>query len=560
MTTFSKTESARQAVTLTVRRGGAILLAGLAAAVVFISCDDMLPDDAAMLGAEAADEVVFSAGGPAFSTAVSTKASVVSSLPSFHVACTRGVGSETSVWENTVFVSDGAPVPTYRGGRFWPVNDPGYHFFASNAPLSFGADGTAATVDGSTDVVCAYLPEPAYKMKNSLSFEHIFARVGQVTVTADDSYDISDVSVTIVPKTSGTYNLRTGAGKKDGTGWSETVASAGPSTIASAESIARGGSSVSMNDIYLIPGTYELTATWTAKRGEYVETFTGKTARVSLVAGEVNKLTTTLSGHAAELEFGVEITPWGKEMTDVDFPLVYDPSKGHSYIDLGLRKTVDGTVYKVLFADVNVGAFAPEDQGDYYAFGETTKSSGTRSSKDYNWENCPFHTGSDSNTGWSKYIPSGKESYSVSGTTDNKLVLDKCDDAASTSWGGAWRTPSPEEFCMLLNGDGTDLTQDKLSVVSYHWVDNYNGSGVNGLLVQGTGLFSSSSVFLPACGYCEGRRVTAMDSGEYWTREILSHSPEFAASFGFINGSQITDFGSRRFEGRQIRPVLVLPD
>ena len=173
-------------------------------------------------GAVFTDEVVFSAGGPAMSAEVSTKATAVTSLDSFYAGCTTGsAGSEVSVWNSSTFTGSGSPM-VYKGDKWWPTSDPSYHFYASNAPLSFAAGGTTVAASNATDVICAYMPVPTYKVRNTLSFEHVFARLGQVTVSAPASFAISNVSIKITPKVSGTYNLRTGAGQTDGTGWSAT--------------------------------------------------------------------------------------------------------------------------------------------------------------------------------------------------------------------------------------------------------------------------------------------------------------------------------------------------
>ena len=269
--------------------------------------------------AEPTDEVVFSAGGPAMNSAVSTKATVVDALPSFYAGCTTGAaGSEVSVWNSTTFTGSGSPM-VYKGDKWWPITDPSYHFYASNAALTFAAGGTTVAASNATDVVCAYLPEPTYKVRNVLSFEHIFARLGQVTVSASASYAISNVSISITPKVSGTYNIRTGAGKTDGAGWSGTVNGSAAVIAARAAELARSGNFSQANDIYLVPGTYTISATWTATAPGYSETFSNKTQEISITAGKVNKITTTLGGRGTEIEFGVEIAAWDETTQDVDF-------------------------------------------------------------------------------------------------------------------------------------------------------------------------------------------------------------------------------------------------
>ena len=63
-----------------------------------------------------------------------------------------------------------------------------------------------------------------------------------------------------------------------------------------------------------------------------------------------------------------------------------------------------------------------------------------------NLSNCPYHTGSSTSSGWTKY--NNKSSY---GTVDNKTVLEAMDDAASVALGGKWRIPTYEGWEELSN-------------------------------------------------------------------------------------------------------------
>lgn len=154
---------------------------------------------------------------------VATKATEVtgSTLNSggFNVSATTGsAGSESSAWNNVAFSKVGDYFVGTGSGKWWPTSDPGYHFYASNTDLTFAAGGTTVAAINEADVVCAYLASPTYNSTNTLTFEHIFARITDVTLTAVEGYTITGVSVYVTPKTGGTYNLRTGAGRSDGTG------------------------------------------------------------------------------------------------------------------------------------------------------------------------------------------------------------------------------------------------------------------------------------------------------------------------------------------------------
>ena len=126
---------------------------------------------------------------------------------------------------------------------------------------------------------------------------------------------------------------------------------------------------------------------------------------------------------------------------------------GHKFVDLGLPSGL-------LWAETNVGAFAPYADGDYYAWGETeTKSS-------YSWDT--YKWGSST----TKY-----------NSSDGKTTLEASDDVATVKWGKECRMPSPAEFQELYNK------------CDWTWKSSYNGA--SGYLVTGP---SGQTIFLPASG------------------------------------------------------------
>ena len=154
----------------------------------------------------------------------------------------------------------------------------------------------AATTEN--DVLCAYNETPTWKQTNQLTFEHIFARLGLCTITAPAGYTGSNLSVTVKPKVSGNYNLRTGA-------WSGTVNASGDVTITTSFD---GGGSV--NDIYLVPGRYTIKASYTLSKGTYSQDFS-RSASVEVQPGKINLITATLpEGEATDLLFSVTVSPW----------------------------------------------------------------------------------------------------------------------------------------------------------------------------------------------------------------------------------------------------------
>lgn len=292
----------------------------LSALVGLMACNQNGLDPTA---AQQDGKIRFMAGGPALTANVSTKAApsvntgTEVEAAGFAVNCvTVDEGDDVDVWNNAHFVYESTPAK-YEADKWWPNADAEYKFYAvfpHTYTMTFAAGGPTISVtdansdnDADADILCAFMSAPTYKSANTMSFEHIFARLSTVTVSMVSPYTISNMSIMITPKIGGTYNLKTGAGQTDGTGWSSPVS--GVATNIATEAFSEG-TSVTNNNIYLVPGTYTLTATWTATKDNYTQTFTGKTVDVSLVAGKTNNITASLTGDGTEIQFNVSVTAW----------------------------------------------------------------------------------------------------------------------------------------------------------------------------------------------------------------------------------------------------------
>lgn len=275
-------------------------LVGIAAILAATGCEKSTPPRHADDG-----EIVFAAQGLNFN--VQTKVTPVTELATFNVLASTGTvgASETQAWAPVAVTKDGTD---YLTGKYWPLTDQSYHFYASNASLTFGATGSTVTADGSTDIVVAYLPTPSFKEKNTLTFNHIYARVGNLTLNTQSGYTLSGVSATLKDGVSGgTYNIFSGNGQTDWTGWSALGAASDRALGAFSSSTT---APVSTNDLWLVPGDYTISVTYTLNKGDYSEQFT-KTGTVSLVAGKTNTITATaVGGSASEIKFGVSVTAW----------------------------------------------------------------------------------------------------------------------------------------------------------------------------------------------------------------------------------------------------------
>ena len=185
------------------------------------------------------------------------------------------------------------------------------------------------------------------------------------------------------------------------------------------------------------------------------------------------------------------------------------------YVDLGLPS---GTKW----ATFNVGATKPEEDGDYFAWGETEPKS------NYSWSTYKWCNGS--NTTLTKY-----NTKSYYGTVDNKTVLDPEDDAAHMNWGGSWRMPTDEEWTELR------------TKCTWTWTTE---NGVKGSKLTGP---NGKSIFLPAAGSWDVTYLyRAGSSGYYWSSSLTTAD---CAWHFFFNSDLVIRTAPSRHYGFSVRPV-----
>ena len=205
-------------------------------------------------------------------------------------------------------------------------------------------------------------------------------------------------------------------------------------------------------------------------------------------------------------------------------------------VDLGLPSGLK-------WASFNVGASAPEEYGDYFAWGDPEPYYTDGHSQDnpcsnwkanktgYNWASYKWCSGSYNTE--TKYCTD-----SDYGSVDNKTVLDPEDDAANVSWGGSWRMPTEDEFNELL-----------INCTSAWTTKN----GINGRLF--TSNINGNSIFLPAPGSRGYTDLSSLGSrGYYWTSSLNADDPKNARGVYFYSGYFFW-FSGDRIGGRSIRPV-----
>ena len=167
-------------------------------------------------------------------------------------------------------------------------------------------------------------------------------------------------------------------------------------------------------------------------------------------------------------------------------------------VDLGLS---------VKWAPYNVGATAPEEPGDYFAWGETD------TKDDYSNENCTTY---------------GKEVSDFSGNAEY--------DVATNKWGEEWRMPTKAEFEELIYDCKWEWTKQGEA-------EGYKVTGKNG-----------NSIFLPALGRKKEFEVENHEVGNYWTSTPYEDELTTACNCQFMKGIYRIFYTSRA-DGRFVRPV-----
>lgn len=184
------------------------------------------------------------------------------------------------------------------------------------------------------------------------------------------------------------------------------------------------------------------------------------------------------------------------------------PDNNHPHmIDLGLPS---GT----LWACCNVGASAPEEYGDYFAWGET------KTKVNYNWDTYSYGTSSDN----VDYIGSD-----IAGTEY---------DAATANWGAPWRMPTKEQ-CEELKDH-----------CRWEWTSQ---NGIYGQKVTGP---NGDIIFLPAAGSrWDGDFSDAGSSGNYLSSMLCESDQIFVYGLHFYSEEGAMQSYYSRNGGFSVRPV-----
>ncbi len=199
-----------------------------------------------------------------------------------------------------------------------------------------------------------------------------------------------------------------------------------------------------------------------------------------------------------------EGTAYGEEVTFKTLEEIIDDGisiNGYEYVDLGLPSGLK-------WATCNIGAAAPNESGDYFAWGEINPKA------EFTEANCTSY-----------------------GLNMNDIAGNPQYDAARAIWGATWKVPSKKDFEELMNE------------CTWEWMV-INGKGCK--KVTGP---NGNYIILPITGYQYGTSFYMEDFGYYWTSTPISTYEQFSYDFFFDEEYNLSMGFDERCYGQAIRPV-----
>lgn len=177
-------------------------------------------------------------------------------------------------------------------------------------------------------------------------------------------------------------------------------------------------------------------------------------------------------------------------------------------VDLGLPS---GTIW----AGWNIGATAPQEYGNHYAWGEV------ETKNDYMRETYKFYD-------------AATDSYS---TPENGIIGDPEYDVATKEWGAEWQIPTDAQMQELIDN------------CQWRW---YTFNDKNGYVVTGP---NGNAIFLPASGLrAKGSKISFDGTCGYYSTGTL-HSAYFTRALEAKEGSRKVTNSNYRLYGYTIRPI-----
>ena len=235
--------------------------------------------------------------------------------------------------------------------------------------------------------------------------------------------------------------------------------------------------------------------------------------------------TLSVNGSAAKpIKLFGNAMPMGKVKNNTILVMNYDGTNFNVIsIESQVAPAPDGAVdlalpSGVLWADKNIGASTPYEDGLYFS-----------------WGNITGHTGDDGyDFGTSNDGPyASTDGAALTGNIPTNTTY----DAARHNMGAPWRMPTVGEF-QELNANCDSEWTDEDGVAGRRFTSRINGN----------------SIFFPASGYRNG---TGLDSrgtgGIYWSASLYSAAYGYGLSFS--SGDVLPASNDRRFYGFSVRAV-----
>lgn len=263
----------------------------------------------------------------------------------------------------------------------------------------------------------------------------------------------------------------------------------------------------------------------------YIELASGFYSLVSnyaLVAGKIDGFDLDVSdaGDGDVLVYNGATGKWESHRFEIDNA---NGTQGNVLTDV--REFVDlGLPSGNKWATCNIGAGAPEERGNYYAWGETSNKT------NYDLSTYAYCEEANNNN-LIKYCTDPEMGYN--GFVDSLTWLEPSDDAATVNWGPNWRTPAVADYYELMSC--CTFSDDTVN-------------GVYGKRFTGT---NGNSIFLPFAGTYYGDELDLYpdDWSEYWTSNLDYSYPPHAWVFHWSpNYCQISNARLREY-GYPVRAI-----
>ena len=197
------------------------------------------------------------------------------------------------------------------------------------------------------------------------------------------------------------------------------------------------------------------------------------------------------------------------------------PTPTHDYVEIAGIK----------WATMNIGATRVTDGGLYFAWGETSGYTAAQVGTDKNFEESDY-----------KYYDN--DSYTKYNYTDELITLQTSDDAVTAAWGGNWRMPTISEWQVL--GEAVNTA----------WTDDYQGSGVAGMICTDK-TDSSKVLFFPAVGGASyGSVFSVGEEGFYWSSSLSADNNSDGNNMYFYSGDVEWNYTFGRYSAQAVRGIL----